>query len=292
MPHSSGVPSTSRCSHRAAKATCLSAGVYQRGVTGALGHSLEILIARFLCRACGGTVSYLPDFALSYRLVAVRSFEAYLDAHYHRREVHILVFGGEGGRRSSKSEVRSSKFEIPSVKQRGQPLGFGGRPSLRARFGSGDRSQAQTLRLTSSMFPICRLSPIQQLVSVVRVYTAAADDTYARDPRFGGTGGRRQVLTFDNAHWQRLRGGPSGTSRASKAVTRSAVLLRPALSLRSAHPPRKGTGLNGPPCGKSAVGPAGVRGKNAARTRRSFKTRAGTLLRSARSRDLLPPFAP
>src|SRR5271154_3608375 len=54
-------------------------GVYARGITGGAGRILKILIARFLCVSCRGTVSYLPGFALSYRLVAVATFEAFLD---------------------------------------------------------------------------------------------------------------------------------------------------------------------------------------------------------------------
>ena len=44
-------------------------GQYGRGITGMAGQLLGLCVARFLCLACGGTVSYLPSFALSYRLV-------------------------------------------------------------------------------------------------------------------------------------------------------------------------------------------------------------------------------
>lgn len=46
-----------------------------------------MLIARFLCVGCGRTISYLPDFALSYRLVQARTFAAFLDGEHARREV-------------------------------------------------------------------------------------------------------------------------------------------------------------------------------------------------------------
>lgn len=54
-------------------------GVYERGITGRAGRIGKILIARFLCLACRGTVSYLPEFALSYRLVAAATVEAFLE---------------------------------------------------------------------------------------------------------------------------------------------------------------------------------------------------------------------
>ena len=62
-------------------------GVYERGITGTLGQVLRIAVARFLCLACRRTVSYLPDFALSYRLVRVATFEAFLEAQPERVDV-------------------------------------------------------------------------------------------------------------------------------------------------------------------------------------------------------------
>jgi transposase-like protein len=62
-------------------------GVYGRGITGGLGQVLRILIARFLCVACRRTVSYLPEFAMSYRLVNAEAFEAFLDGKVGRRDV-------------------------------------------------------------------------------------------------------------------------------------------------------------------------------------------------------------
>jgi len=62
-------------------------GVYERGITGTLGQVLCILIARYLCLACRRTVSYLPSFALSYRLVQAGTFEAFLDGKFDRRDV-------------------------------------------------------------------------------------------------------------------------------------------------------------------------------------------------------------
>lgn len=41
----------------------------------------ELGVARFLCRACGGTISCLPSFCLSYRHVAVETVEAAFLGH-------------------------------------------------------------------------------------------------------------------------------------------------------------------------------------------------------------------
>ena len=62
-------------------------GTYARGITGTVGQVLRILVARFRCRACAATVSYLPAFALSYRLVQVATFEAFLEGKLDRRDV-------------------------------------------------------------------------------------------------------------------------------------------------------------------------------------------------------------
>ncbi len=62
-------------------------GVYERGITGTVGQVLRIAVARFLCLACRRTVSYLPDFALSYRLVQAATFEAFLEAQRERVDV-------------------------------------------------------------------------------------------------------------------------------------------------------------------------------------------------------------
>lgn len=57
------------------------------GITTSIGKIVLMLIARFLCVGCGRTISYLPDFALSYRLVQARTFAAFLDGEHARREV-------------------------------------------------------------------------------------------------------------------------------------------------------------------------------------------------------------
>jgi transposase-like protein len=54
-------------------------GSYGRWVTSEVGAAVWILIARFLCVGCGRTVSYLPSFSLSYRIIAAATFEAFLN---------------------------------------------------------------------------------------------------------------------------------------------------------------------------------------------------------------------
>ncbi len=62
-------------------------GTYTRGITDSLGQIVLMLIARFLCLLCGRTVSFLPDFAMSYRAVQAATFQAFLDGIYGRRDV-------------------------------------------------------------------------------------------------------------------------------------------------------------------------------------------------------------
>jgi transposase-like protein len=62
-------------------------GTYARGLTNLLGQVLLLLIARFLCPACRRTLSYLPSFALSYRLVAAPTVQAFLEGEHQRRDV-------------------------------------------------------------------------------------------------------------------------------------------------------------------------------------------------------------
>jgi transposase-like protein len=62
-------------------------GTYRRWITTLMGLVLRLLVARFLCCQCRRTVSYLPDFALSYRLVQAESLQAYLEGELERRDV-------------------------------------------------------------------------------------------------------------------------------------------------------------------------------------------------------------
>jgi ribosomal protein S27AE len=62
-------------------------GTYSRWITNLAGLVLAILIARFRCWKCGRTVSYLPSFALSYRLLHARIVQAWLDGERDRLEI-------------------------------------------------------------------------------------------------------------------------------------------------------------------------------------------------------------
>jgi ribosomal protein S27AE len=62
-------------------------GTYGRWITTLIGALLRLVVARFLCPRCRRTVSYLPDFALSYRTVHAESFQAYLEGDCQRRDV-------------------------------------------------------------------------------------------------------------------------------------------------------------------------------------------------------------
>lgn len=62
-------------------------GTYARGLTTLLGRVLLLLVARFLCPSCRRTLSYLPSFALSYRLVSAPTVQAFLDGETQRRDV-------------------------------------------------------------------------------------------------------------------------------------------------------------------------------------------------------------
>jgi hypothetical protein len=52
-----------------------------------LGQVISIIVARFLCLACRCTVSYLPSFALSYRLVNAQTVDAFLQGELQRDDV-------------------------------------------------------------------------------------------------------------------------------------------------------------------------------------------------------------
>lgn len=60
---------------------------YLRWVVTVLGELWHLWIARFLCPLCGSTISYLPDFALTYRLLGPDSFAAFLEGHHDRPDV-------------------------------------------------------------------------------------------------------------------------------------------------------------------------------------------------------------
>lgn len=65
-------------------------GRYRRWVATLLGKLLYLWIARFLCPLCRRTTSYLPDFALTYRLLGPQTLEGYLQGELDRPDVRTF----------------------------------------------------------------------------------------------------------------------------------------------------------------------------------------------------------
>lgn len=66
-----------QCGNCAQFGTLATLGYYRRYTTDAKGIAVQIHVARFRCGRCGRTTSCLPCFALTYRLVACKSVEAF-----------------------------------------------------------------------------------------------------------------------------------------------------------------------------------------------------------------------
>lgn len=64
---------------------------YQRWVATLLAELFYLWIARFLCPLCRHTISYLPDFVFSYRILPPQSFEAFLNEQTDRVDVRKLA---------------------------------------------------------------------------------------------------------------------------------------------------------------------------------------------------------
>ena len=62
-------------------------GCYGRWVTAEDGAAVLILVARFLCAGCERTISYLPTFALPYRIIAAATFQAFLSGDWRASAV-------------------------------------------------------------------------------------------------------------------------------------------------------------------------------------------------------------
>ena len=62
-------------------------GYYERWVAGIGAADLRLLIRRFRCRACGRSVSVLPDFAQPYRLIRNTVIEGFFDGQMDRAGV-------------------------------------------------------------------------------------------------------------------------------------------------------------------------------------------------------------
>ncbi len=62
-------------------------GRYRRWVVTVLGRLWHLWITRFLCSLCRRTISYVPDFALTYRLLGADSLAASLEGQHDRPDV-------------------------------------------------------------------------------------------------------------------------------------------------------------------------------------------------------------
>ena len=62
-------------------------GTYLRNVVGSAGKVVRIAVARFRCAGCRGASSYLPSFALTYRLCGPGMLEGFLLGLHDRADV-------------------------------------------------------------------------------------------------------------------------------------------------------------------------------------------------------------
>lgn len=76
-------------------------GNYQRWLITRLAEAMLLWIARFLCPACWRTISYLPDFAFSYRPLQPETFQAYIENQVELPDV-----------RSNSENLRRYKLEV------------------------------------------------------------------------------------------------------------------------------------------------------------------------------------
>jgi hypothetical protein len=64
-------------------------GTYMRWDTDSLGVLIRICVARFFCKVLRRTVSYLPDFALTYRWVNAHTVQAFFDGETQSADVVV-----------------------------------------------------------------------------------------------------------------------------------------------------------------------------------------------------------
>jgi len=98
-------------------------GSYRRHVTDRAGRAVLIAVARFLCLACRRTISYLPSFALSYRLVQAATVQAFLRGNCTGRDVQARAEVLRG------YERRIEAFASEVVRTIGYGFGRGPPPS-------------------------------------------------------------------------------------------------------------------------------------------------------------------
>jgi hypothetical protein len=75
-----------RCPNCSAAKSLVALGYYERWLSGTNGRHLRVSVRRFRCRACGRTVSLLPDFAQPYRLVRNEVIEWYFSGETEQVE--------------------------------------------------------------------------------------------------------------------------------------------------------------------------------------------------------------
>jgi hypothetical protein len=122
-------------------------GRYKRWVITRLAKLLLLWIARFLCPLCGGTISYLPDFAFSYRPLQPQTLEAFLEGQADRPDVRSYT------ERLRHYKLRAEAFSVELKRTVGAALG---RPPPRPPHGlwpwikkAGDGLRPLTRRLVS-----------------------------------------------------------------------------------------------------------------------------------------------
>lgn len=92
LKHFSMVP-PNRCPNCSAANSLVALGYYERWLSGSNREDLRLPVRRFRCRACGRTVSLLPDFAQPYRLVRNEVIERYFSGESEPVEArrHVLL---------------------------------------------------------------------------------------------------------------------------------------------------------------------------------------------------------
>jgi hypothetical protein len=81
----------STCSNCHQAVTLHHHGRYQRWVATLLAKVLYLWIARFLCPLCRHTISYLPDFALTYRVLGTETLQGFLERKLDRPDVRTFL---------------------------------------------------------------------------------------------------------------------------------------------------------------------------------------------------------
>jgi len=76
---------------------------YQRWLLTVIAKFVLIWVARFLCPLCRTTISYLPDFAATYRPLQLETFEAFIEGRVDRPDVRTFLERLRAYRRQAES---------------------------------------------------------------------------------------------------------------------------------------------------------------------------------------------